>query len=276
MLTQQTSNPNLWNQVWSQSSHEKSEFWEWVERESNGFRGTKVQDYIRTNVGDISQLKTIEVGSGLGIYSFIFARLGAEVTLLDYSKQALTLAEECFQKHSLKANFILQDALSLNSDLHSRYDVAMSFGTVEHFRYPQRLQMIETHINLVRNGGAIVISVPNKAFFPHEVLKAYLQRKNKWELGYEGAFSRKEFFKLARQLQLSNSKLMGSAFLSDFHRYVQIYRSTHIFQKIFGSNISTSANLQIREKSSWLDDYFGADLVLLGINSQKMIYEHKS
>lgn len=132
--------------------------------------------------------------------------------------------------------------------------------------------MIETHLNCVRNRGAIVISAPNKAFFPHEVLKAYLQRRNKWELGYEGAFSRSEFFKLARQLQLSNSKVIGSAFLSDFQRYVQIYRSTNLFQQIFGSN---SPNSQILQKSSWLDDYFGADLVLLGIKNKKMIYERK-
>ena len=115
MSIQQTSNPSLWNQVWSQSNQETSEFWEWVERESNGVRGTKIQDYLRTYVGDIHQLKTIEVGSGLGIYSFIFARLGAEVTLLDYSKQALSLAKECFQKNGLKANFLLQDALVLGN-----------------------------------------------------------------------------------------------------------------------------------------------------------------
>ena len=56
-------------------------------------------------------------------------------------------------------------------------------------------------------------------------------------------------------------------------RYIQIYRSTHIFQKFFGSN---SANSQIPQKSSWLDDYFGADLVLLGIKNKKVSYERKS
>ena len=267
MLTQQTSNPDLWNQVWNQSSQEISELWEWVERDSSGIRGTKIQDYIRTHLGDISQLKTIEIGSGLGVYSFILARLGAEVTLLDYSEKALNLAQECFKKNGLKAKFIHQDALALDNNLHGKYDIAMSFGTVEHFRYPQRLQMIETHLNCVRNGGAIVISAPNKAFLPHEILKAYLQRKNKWELGYEGAFSRSEFFKLARQLQLSNSKLIGSAFLSDFQRYIHIYRDTNLFMQIFGSN---SSNSQILQKSSWLDDYFGADLVLLGIKNKKV------
>lgn len=260
---QQTSHPNLWNQVWSKSHEDNAcEFWKWVERESNGVRGTKIQNYIRTYIGDFSRLKTIEVGSGLGIYSFIFSRLGAEVTLLDYSEQALNCAKKCFQNNGLKAEFLLQDALKLDSIMHGQYDVAMSFGTVEHFRYPERLKMIESHVNLVRDEGIIVISVPNKAFLPHEILKVYLQYKNKWYLGYEGAFSRIEFFQVARTLKLSKLEVVGSAFLSDLQRYVQIYRSTNLVQKLFGS---ASSNSPILERASWLDNFWGADLVLLGI-----------
>jgi len=259
---QETSNPDLWNQVWSQSSHEDSEFWEWVECESNGVRGTKIQNYIRIHVGDLRGLKTIEVGSGLGIYSLIFARLGADVTLLDYSEQALSFASLCFQKNGLRAKFLLQNALELDSALYAQYDVAMSFGTVEHFRYPERLQMIETHVNLVRSGGVITISAPNKAFFPHEILKAYLQSQNKWKLGYEGAFSRAEFLKVSNTVNLNQIEVIGSAFLSDFQRYIRIYRSTNLAQKILGS---VSSNLPILQRTSWLDNFFGSDLVLLGV-----------
>lgn len=261
---QQTSSPGLWNQVWSKSSQEKSEFWEWVERESKGIRGTKIQNYIRTHLGDLTGLKTIEVGSGLGIYSFIFASLGAEVTLLDYSEQALNCAKECFQQNNLKAKFLFQDALKLDTALFEQYDVAMSFGTVEHFRYPERLQMIEAHVNLIRDGGVIAVSAPNKAFFPHEILKAYLQNQNKWELGYEGAFSHTEFLRISNILNLSEPRVIGSAFLSDFRRYMQIYRSTNLIQKILGSN---SSNSQVTELASWLDNFLGANLVLLGVKN---------
>ncbi|AFY43911.1 bifunctional 2-polyprenyl-6-hydroxyphenol methylase/3-demethylubiquinol 3-O-methyltransferase UbiG [Nostoc sp. PCC 7107] len=257
-----TSNPYLWNQVWSQSTEKNmTEFWQWVKRESNSIRGKKIQNYIHTCIGDIDKLKTIEVGSGLGIYSFIFATLGADVTLLDYSEQALDLAQQCFRSNNLKAKFLLQDALNLNPNIHGQYNVAMSFGTVEHFLYPERLKMIESHINLVREGGIIAISVPNIAFLPHEILKAYLQHQKKWYLGYEGAFSRHELFQLANSLKLSNLKVIGSAFLSDFQRYIQIYRSTNFAQKLFGSSVAKS---QIIERASFLDNFCGADLVLLG------------
>ena len=261
---QETSNPDLWNRVWSQSSQEESdrEFWEWVNRESTGVRGNKIQNYICKHLGNFSNLKTIEVGSGPGIYSFIFARLGAEVTLLDYSEKALNLAKERFQANGLKATFLFQDALNLEPILSNQYDVAMSFGTVEHFRYPERLKMIETHVNLVREGGAIAVSTPNRAFVPHELLKAYLQSQNKWQLGYEGAFSRTEFFKVAHTLNLNHPELIGSAFLSDLQRYIRIYRSTNLLKKILGS---VSSNTSIPEHSSWLDNFWGADLVMLGL-----------
>lgn len=260
----QTSNPDLWNQVWSQSNQDKAEFWEWVERESCGVRGSKIQDYIRNYVGDFHGLKTIEVGCGFGIYSFIFARLGAEVTLLDYSEKALNFAREVFHHNGLKANFILLDALNLKKELYGRYDVAMSFGTVEHFRYPERLKMVEAHVNLIRDGGVIAVSTPNKAFFPHEILKTYLQSKNKWHLGYEGSFSRSEFLRLSKAFNLKNSKIIGSSFLADFQKYLKIYSSTSLFQQVLGLD---SVSFKFQERASWLDNVFGADLVLMGVKN---------
>jgi len=261
---QETSNPELWNRVWDRENYEdhKDTFWELVNREPYGIRGTKIQNYIRKYLGDVRGLKTIEVGSGPGIYSFILARLGAEVTLLDYSQKALDLARVRFEPESLSASYLSQDALHLDPSLYGHYDIAMSFGTVEHFRYPERLQIIQAHLDLVKCGGSIVISAPNRAFFPHEVLKAYLQNCNKWHLGFEGAFSRAEFIRIARQLNLGDPEVIGSAFISDFRRYLRIYRETKLAQKVFGR---PSKQSMIRDRSSAVDDFLGASLTLLGM-----------
>lgn len=261
---QETSNPELWNQIWSGSNQEEHDhdFWNWVRRESASVRNNKIRKFISDYVGDLKGLKVIEVGSGLGVYSFLFARLGADVTLMDYSEQALDLARKLFEENSLRAKFLLQDALKLNPVLYNQYDVAMSFGTVEHFKYPERLKIMETHVQLVRPGGAVVVSAPNLFFFPHEILKAYLQWQNKWGLGYEKAFHHGEFLKVARILRLKHSKIIGSAFLSDIQRYLRIYRSTSLIQKFLGLAPSTKS---IQERSCWLDDLLGADLVLLGV-----------
>ena len=262
----ETSNPQLWDRVWSQATKTERDrdFWQWVNRESDGVRGTKIKQYLSQHLGGLQNLKTIEVGSGPGIYSFIFACLGAQVTLLDYSPQALAIAKERFAANGLSATFLSQDALKLDPALYNQYDLAMSFGTVEHFRYPERFRMVEAHLKLVRAGGAIAVSTPNRAFILHELLKAYLQRCNKWQLGYEGAFSRNEFLNLAQKLKLHHPKIVGSAFLSDFQRYLNIYRSTQFAQRILGT---TTQSKSILERSSWLDNYWGADLVLLGLKN---------
>lgn len=264
----ETGNPELWNQIWSQSDHENSnsEFWEWVSRESSSVRSVKIRSYIQKHLGSLNGIKTVEVGSGLGVYSFIFARLGADVTLIDYSPLALEAAKKCFKAHNLKATFVLQDALNLNPALYGQYDVAMSFGTVEHFKYPERLQIMKAHTDLIHTGGIVVMSAPNSFFFPHEFLKSYLQRRNKWQLGYEDAFTHHEFSKVARTLNLKHTQIVGSAFLSDFQRYLRIYRSTSLFQKFLGKTSSTESIRQ--DRPSLFDDVFGADLVLLGMKNE--------
>lgn len=260
---QETSSPQLWNQIWSRSNQEECDqnFWDWVKRESASVRSRKIESYIQSYVGNLSGLKTVEVGAGLGIYSFIFARLGAEVTLLDYSYEALNLARKRFEDNGLLAKFIFEDALKSNPSLNGQYDVAMSFGTVEHFKYPERFQILEAHVNLVRKGGAVIVSVPNLLFFPHEFLKMYLQSTKKWQLGYEGAFSHWELLNVARKLKLKDIKVVGSSFSADFQRYLRIYRSTNLVKRL----IRPKPGELILENPSWIDDFFGADLVLLGI-----------
>jgi 2-polyprenyl-3-methyl-5-hydroxy-6-metoxy-1,4-benzoquinol methylase len=168
-------NSQAWNKIWSAADDE--EFWYWVRREIRGTRGRKVISYIQRHLNKLDTLNIVEVGSGVGVYSFIFAKYGARVTLLDYSQKALLLARRYFDSAGLSASFLYMDALNLNSELIAKFDVAMSFGTIEHYEYPEYFLMAKTHIELVREGGVVIISVPNRLFFPHRALKFYLQKK---------------------------------------------------------------------------------------------------
>lgn len=261
------NNTYLWDDIWSDSGKDKNrnEFNEWVKRDSSGVRGTKAQKYISENLGEFQRLKTIEVGSGLGTFSYIFSRAGATVTLLDSSRRAINAAKEIYDQTHVNADFLVGDAFSLDENLYGKYDIAMSFGTVEHFRYPKRLEIMKAHTKLVRKGGVVIISVPNKAFLPHEILKVYLCARNKWKLGYEGEFTRGELSRAAKVLGLNNVEIIGSAFLSDFQRYLRIYRSTSLAIKYLGE---AKERPSIRERASPLDDLFGADIVLMGVKKQ--------
>jgi len=261
------NNLKAWDRIWAETKDDK-EFRLWVEREIQGVRGRKIIRYIEKYLGKINGLKIIEIGAGTGVYSFIFARYGAKVTLLDYSQEAILLARKYFDSAGLSASFLCADALNLEKNLWEKFDIAMSFGTIEHYRYPQRFMIAKTHMDLVRPGGTIIISVPNCWFFPHEILKFYLQRRNKWQLGYEGSFNRFELLRLGNRIGLENMEIRGSAFITDTFRYFHIFQESRLFKKFCKVH---PVNLSAVNTTSFFDDLLGADIFLMGCKSSHRI-----
>ncbi len=253
-------NSGVWDEVWSRQKDDTGFRW-WLKRETNGVRGKKIISYIERYAGSIKGLKVVEAGAGSGVYSMLFAQHGADVTLLDYSKEALIFAQRNFSFSGILASYVHTDILNLAPGLQGRFDVAFSFGTVEHFRYPQRFLAAKAHVDLVRPGGIIIISVPNILFFPHEILKILLQKKGEWHLGYEGAFVRNELFRLGKSLGLEDIKVQGSAFVSDIYRYFLIFQRTRIFKIFFRLRIKP---ISTKDLSSPWDNLLGADLFLMG------------
>ena len=249
-----------WNRIWLETKDD-AEFRRWVKRENEGVRGRKIFNYVNKYLGGVQGIKTIEVGAGSGVYSFIFAKRGAAVTLVDYSQEALTLASKCFSSGGIRASFLEMNVLKPFSGLTEKFDLAMSFGTIEHYLGQERFQMAKAHLDLVRPGGVVVISVPNRLFFLHEMFKSCLQKKNKWHLGYEGAFRRGELFQLAGRLGLKNVKVCGSAFISDLIRYFYIFQDTGFFRKFFKISLK---RIFINDLISPLDDLLGADIFMMG------------
>lgn len=257
---QSACSPYIWDNIWTETKDDE-EFWWWFCREREGVRGRKIISYIEKFLGEMSGLKTIEIGSGAGVYSLIFAQYGSSVTLLDYSEKALILARKHFDLIRLSASYLFADALNLHQNLWGKFDVAMSFGTIEHYRYPERLLMAKAHLDLVRPGGVVIISVPNRRFFPHEVLKFCLQLRDKWQLGYEGAFRRQELFQLGTRLGLENIKVQGSALITDIFRYLHIFQGTRFFRRFYQIRSKPASP---RDLPSPFDNLFGADIFLMG------------
>lgn len=238
-----------------------------VDAEASGVRCRKILAYLHGHNVDVSSSRTIEVGCGGAVYSMILARLGAHPTLLDYSSDALLLAESNLGALNLNGEFVQADAFNILPEYLGQYDIAMSFGTVEHYRYPPRLKICQAHVDLVRPGGLVIISVPNILFLPHEILKLLLIARRKWFLGYEGSLSRGELQRVGRRLGLLDLRIAGSSWLSDVRRYKHIVRDTQTFQRWFcaGKSAKESDVNRKPEAHQWLDDYLGHDIVLLGM-----------
>jgi len=264
-----TINNQQWGDMWSKDlqSYDPDAELDAINSENLSVRCQKILRYLHKKIGDLDGKQTIEIGCGGAIYSLILARMGARPTLLDYSPDAIILAKRNLDALGLQGELIEADVFNPPSDLIDRFDVAMSFGTVEHYRYPERLDICRAHMKLLKPGGVCIISTPNILFLPHEILKAGLMMKHKWFLGYEGSFSTVELRKVGRKLGLRDMKVIGSSWRADFMRYVRIVRETSTYRRLFnvvGKDAGSSTNL-ISHKHHWLDDFLGHDIVLIGV-----------
>lgn len=72
---------------------------------------------------DWSQLKILEMGSGRGGLGLLLAKLGAHVTLIDFSRAALDQAEMIFSVNGLSAKTFTADVRHPDIQLREEYDI---------------------------------------------------------------------------------------------------------------------------------------------------------
>lgn len=96
----------------------------------------------------------LDVGCGIGQFLYLAAKKGAICTGIDFSKEAIKIAQE---KHKHQ-NLSFQQ-LDIGKNLPGKYDVIVSLGTLEHQDNPlSTLKMFKKHLN---KGGKIIITCPN-------------------------------------------------------------------------------------------------------------------
>lgn len=252
-----------WGATWSPK--QEIDIQKVLTEHANSVLGKKIFDYLVGSLGDLSGKRSIEIGCGGAIYSLLLAQRGVDITLLDYSIEALLVAERNLRALNLSANLIQADAFN-PPVVFERYDIALSFGTVEHYKPPRRLDICMMHAHLVHSGGVVIIETPNAAFIPHEVLKWALQMTGKWPLGYEKGFSYGEMIKTGEALKLRNVQIVGSSFRSDISHYYHLVRNSRSIKRFLPA---PKPNLRqpMTQKKSILDDRFSRSIALLGVKS---------
>ncbi len=136
--------------------------------------------------GSLSDVRTIEFGAGRGDISFLLAREGARVTVVDSSPVAIKQARYLFEHAGLQVNCVLEDVRDLSTS--AKFDASMSFGLIEHFSGDSRSRIIAKHTV----GECTFISVPNAYSFPYRVWKYWLEKTASWRYGIESPFTRRE------------------------------------------------------------------------------------
>jgi 2-polyprenyl-3-methyl-5-hydroxy-6-metoxy-1,4-benzoquinol methylase len=250
------NSPELWDKLWEKYPEQNS--WNYaLRKEELSIRWNRIKNIILTRYGSFDNLNVIEIGAGAGTYSTLMARKNAHVTILDYSDKAIDLAKLFTEGNNIDAKFVKANALSLPVELSGKYDIAMSFGLAEHFSSLDRVKIIKAHFDLIRHGGMAFISVPNKYNIPYRINKFVSEKTDRWLVGEEYPFSRRELKSILQLIGISEYNFIGDSLLSSFG----FIKSTPFIRKFMKTKHQDSKNLKYETGTS-LDAFLSYALVL--------------
>ena len=233
----------------------------------------EIQRYILKALGGFHGVSSVELGCGEGKVSLLFALLGSTTTLVDYSAKQLDRARSIAQNFDVEPTIVQGDILALPESLCEQFDVAMSYGTAEHFFSERRQEVFDAHLSVLKEGGLAIIWVPNRSGFlfhlgraARKILRRPICRVK------EKSFSRRELANRARVAGFSEVHIFGADLLrNDFrHFVVNVDRFLPRFKRanMFGNPESARAKLLLRMSEnnitqSLLGEYFSYPLVLI-------------
>ena len=158
--------------------------------------------------------RVLEIGCGTGINTVLMARLGAKVSFLDSSKEALKIAKKNMKKFDLDGEFIHMDALEC--DIKNEFDLVHSHGVIEHFKGKDRQRIVDIHAQVLRSKGKAVIMVPAKNCIPYMIGKFLSEKTGTWVFGEEYPYTKTELIYRMKKAGLKPGKVVGGEFLISF------------------------------------------------------------
>ena len=108
----------------------------------------------------IRNCKILDIGCGGGLISESLAKLGGQVTGIDFVENNIKEAKSHALKQNLKINYFVQDIENLN--LSNKFDLIILFEVLEHLNNWDK-SLIKIKKNLKKN-GILIISTINKNF----------------------------------------------------------------------------------------------------------------
>lgn len=140
---------------------------------------------IKMMAGNLKGLRILEVGAGTGRDSYLLAKEGAVVTVLDYANNSLTIMQELARKNPDQVLLVKGDAFQLPIPDNS-YDVVFHQGLLEHFENPQPI--VNENYRVLKKNGLLLVDVPQK-YHVYTVIKHILIALDRWFAGWETEFS---------------------------------------------------------------------------------------
>ncbi len=104
------------------------------------------------------EASVLDVGCGLGYVTYALNKAGYNAQGLDISEEAISQAKERYGN-----SFICEDFFNLDHN-DKTYDAICMLELIEHVAEPSRY--INHAMNLLKKGGVLIVTTPNKSFYP--------------------------------------------------------------------------------------------------------------
>lgn len=218
--------PTVWDKYWQETKFNNELT---INNLKNSYFWKQLKQEILNKLHSFKKLKIIELGSGRGEMSLLMALEDANITLIDESEYALKEAMKLYKEYNCKVNLLERDIFNIKK---GNFDISVSFGLAEHFNGEKRFEIFKKHYDLVKEGGLIILSVPNSKSFPYRIYKFLAQLVRAWKYGIEIPYSEKELEEISKRLELKNYKIYRSSFLNAFYHFLIINPL-----KLFGLNL---------------------------------------
>jgi 2-polyprenyl-3-methyl-5-hydroxy-6-metoxy-1,4-benzoquinol methylase len=105
----------------------------------------------------------LEVGSGLGYLTYALRESGYAASAIEMSRVAVEEAIQNFGNYYVNA-----DLFSYSEENRLSVDVVISTEVIEHVENP--IPFVQTMLDLLKPDGHLVLTTPNKSFFPREMI----------------------------------------------------------------------------------------------------------
>ena len=135
-------------------------------------------EYILSNINknSIKNLDILDLGCGGGLTCEPLARLGANVTGIDFVQQNIEIAKKHAINSNLSINYINKDLDQI--DFKHKYDVVLLLEVIEHLDNWQSL--IKKVKKILKPKGKLIISTINKNFLSNLFAIQFAENLLKW------------------------------------------------------------------------------------------------
>jgi 2-polyprenyl-6-hydroxyphenyl methylase / 3-demethylubiquinone-9 3-methyltransferase len=171
-------------------------------------------DYIARRCGGLAGKRVVDVGCGGGILAEAMARAGAQVTGIDLSEKALSVAKLHQLESNASVEYRMASAETLAAEHPAAYDVVTCMELLEHVPDPGSL--VAACGRLARPGGLVVFSTINrnpKAYLFAVIGAEYLLRLlPRGTHDYSRFLTPAEVARFARRAALEADDLVGMSY----------------------------------------------------------------